>query len=213
MATAANMGQFELRRVASMHKRLIITLTGWLIAAPLAAQDQPAPPPVPTAPAPAPAAPAPAPQPPAASASSEKNAKAAKAEAPLPAVPLPPRKGDAKAPSPVLSAKRVPLEQWRPEQCPKPSKPGEIVVCGRPDEMPPPPPAEPVEPGSRDDVVSEREALAAPVRTGDGSCSAVGPNGGMGCGAQMARQWKRDKAAAKAAKAAEDRKIDEKKTP
>ena len=204
-----------------MHKRLMIIVTGGLLAAPLAAQDQPAPPPA-AASAPQETTSAPAPAPVSAPASApaakaedkdQKAAKPAKAEAPLPAVPLPARKGEAKTPSPVLSAKRVPLEQWRPEECPKPSKAGEIVVCGRPEEPAPPPPAAPVMPGDRDDVVSEREALVTPVRTGGGSCSAVGPNGGMGCSADMARGYRRDKAAAKAAKAAEDRKIDEKKTP
>ena len=196
-----------------MRTRQMIMMLGLMVATPVMAQDA-------TAPAPAPApqtqaeAPAPAPAPAAdvaAPAPSEKaKGKKAKGEAALPAVPLPARKGKANVPSPVLNAKRVPLEEWRPEQCPKPTKAGEIVVCGRPEEPAPPPPAEPVVPGSRDDVASEREALVAPVRTGDGSCSAVGPNGGMGCGAEAARQWKRDKAAAKAAKRAEDRKIDQK---
>ena len=191
-----------------MVKRLMMLTTAWLLAAPLLAQDQPA------APAPAPAQDKAAPPPAAESNADKKQQNGAEADAAaLPSVPLPARKGEAKVPSPVLNAKRVPLEQWRPEQCPKPTKAGEIVVCGRPEEPAAPPPADPVPPGARDDVVSEREALVAPVRTGDGSCSAVGPNGGMGCGTDMARQWKQAKSADKAAKSAEDRKIDEKKLP
>lgn len=99
--------------------------------------------------------------------------------------------------------KRVPLDQWQPEACPKPERQGEIIVCGRPDEEPSVPPEEP-EPGERGtDVQAERAALIAPESAAPStSCTAVGPAGDFGCNRASIEQWKRerklDKARAKA---------------
>ncbi len=85
---------------------------------------------------------------------------------------------------------RIPLDSWRPEVCPEASKPGEVVVCGRPRSEPPPTvPAAPPEVGDRKtDVQAEREALVEHGRTGPSSCSAIGPGGESGC---LVQQWQR----------------------
>ena len=94
--------------------------------------------------------------------------------------------------------KRVPLDQWMPENCPNPERRGEIVVCGRPDEEPTvETPPEPGEPGT--DVPSERLKLTEPGNVAPSSaCSAVGPAGDVGCSRNEYEQWRRERQLQKA---------------
>lgn len=94
--------------------------------------------------------------------------------------------------------KRVPLDQWMPENCPNPERRGEIVVCGRPDEEPTvETPPEPGEPGT--DVPSERLKLTEPGNVAPSSaCSAVGPAGDVGCSRNEYEQWRRERELQKA---------------
>ncbi|MBB4633761.1 hypothetical protein [Sphingosinicella soli] len=89
--------------------------------------------------------------------------------------------------------KRVPLDQWMPENCPNPERRGEIVVCGRPDEEPTvETPPEPGEPGT--DVPSDRLKLTEPGNVAPSSaCSAVGPAGDVGCSRNEYDQWRRER--------------------
>lgn len=104
---------------------------------------------------------------------------------------------------PSEAEQRISLDAWRPEDCPKPTRPGEIVVCGRPEEqqqqrVPTPPPVL----GDRlTDVPTEREALLGPGVAGPGSCSAVGAGGEYGCSQQAIDAWKAERAARKAEEA------------
>ncbi len=94
--------------------------------------------------------------------------------------------------------KRVPLDQWMPENCPNPERRGEIVVCGRPDENPVvETPPEPGEPGT--DVQGERLKLIEPGNVAPSSaCSAVGPAGDVGCSRNEYEQWRRERQLQKA---------------
>ena len=117
------------------------------------------------------------------------------------AEPAPPPPASAPAPAATNSGvlKRVPLDQWMPENCPNPERRGEIVVCGRPDEEPTveSPPPVPGDPGT--DVQSERANLIAPESAAPStSCTAVGPGGDSGCSRNEYQQWKRERELQKA---------------